>query len=265
MTTTRSSVWVLITLILSKIFTIPSYMYFVSSTNIFQHIQQKIPFIRHKNKYTPLIFFTLPKGLSPICDQIEKVICQVEKECNVQVQRLDILRHPENEAVLLAVTNSITTLPPTIGNNNNNNNNNNIVQPQPPLLYHRESRQIYQVVAQNSQQQSSKGRGTATTKSSNPSPSLPTYIDKDRIRAWAKGRYLSPSIGSDYNSHGTTIQSSPTVQSPTPMVDIEEMDPVEALIDEMGLSSEQLKGKRLMQERTKAKSQHSSTKMKSDE
>jgi hypothetical protein len=119
-------------------------------------------------------------------------------------------------------------------------------QPQPPLLYHRESRQIYQVPAAPSPQSSKKGTASTT--------SAPVFVDKERIRAWAKGRYLSPSIGSSGNPYWQQQQQrSPSNPQAYPIVSQDDALEQAELMDELALTPEQLKGKRLMQERTKAK------------
>ena len=228
-----------------------------ASRPLWSHIRQRIPFLhttnnnqqqRHhhtESSYTPLIFFTVPKGLSPVCDEMEQIVRQIEKECHVRVERLDVLRHPENEAVLTMVTNSIRTATPTPTATSSNPST--MIQPQPPLLYHRESRQVYQVCAPPTTSSSTKATASST-------PTLPPYIDKERIRAWAKGRYLSPFIGGRWTNVDAAI---PHTKSSTPVVnhdDDDGIDPhMEALLDEMALSPEQLKGKRLMEERTRAK------------
>jgi Glutaredoxin-like domain (DUF836) len=168
-----------------------------------------------------LLFFTLPPGINPVCDATDRVVRQVERELQVRVQRMDILRQPENEAVLLAVAQSLTPPPGS---------------PQPPFLYHRESRQIYQVATP-----------TVNKKTASSTPTLP-FIDKERIRAWAKGRYLSPSMG---GSHRVAAAAAPNA----PVVDDASSGAMEQaeLMEELSLTPEQLKGKRLMQERTKAK------------
>jgi hypothetical protein len=74
------------------------------------------------------------------------------------------------------------------------------------------------------------------------------FIDKERIRAWAKGRYLSPSIVGGGNRVAAPVLEAPVVDDETTGA----MDQAE-LIEEMSLTPEQRKGKRLMQERTKAK------------
>eukprot|EP00979_Chaetoceros_neogracilis_P017839 scaffold10291_cov293-Chaetoceros_neogracile.AAC.10 len=45
-----------------------------------------------EKKYTPLIMFKVPKGTTEENDAMEKVVKQVEKELNVKVERMDILR-----------------------------------------------------------------------------------------------------------------------------------------------------------------------------
>lgn len=75
----------------------------------------KIPFLSRK-KYTPLVFFTVPKDIIPDCDKMEKIVSEVEQELGVHVERLDVARDPAAEATLSALT-----------------------QRRPPFLYHRES------------------------------------------------------------------------------------------------------------------------------
>jgi hypothetical protein len=75
----------------------------------------KIPFLSRK-KYTPLVFFTVPMGFIPDCDEMENVVSQVERELGVHVERLDVARDPSAEATMSLLT-----------------------QRRPPFLYHRES------------------------------------------------------------------------------------------------------------------------------
>mmetsp|Transcript_1811 Transcript_1811/g.2311 ORF Transcript_1811/g.2311 Transcript_1811/m.2311 type:complete len:190 (+) Transcript_1811:94-663(+) len=49
-------------------------------------------FIKQKKQYTPLLFFKVPAGTMPECDEMEKIIKSVEKETGVNVERLDIMR-----------------------------------------------------------------------------------------------------------------------------------------------------------------------------
>lgn len=49
-------------------------------------------FLGRKKTYTPLLFFTVPKGTMDECDKMEKVIKSLEKEQKIKVQRLDIMR-----------------------------------------------------------------------------------------------------------------------------------------------------------------------------
>lgn len=75
-----------------------------------------------KKQYTPLLFFKVPSGLIPECDEMEAAVSKVEKDLGVAVERLDVARVPENEALLALLT-----------------------QRSPPFLYHRESCQsLYQ-------------------------------------------------------------------------------------------------------------------------
>jgi hypothetical protein len=80
-----------------------------------------IPFVS-KKEYTPLVFFTVPKDIIPECDEMEKVVSQVEKELDVRVERLDILRHPAAEAAMSSLTSR-----------------------RPPFLYNKESCQVVSV------------------------------------------------------------------------------------------------------------------------
>jgi hypothetical protein len=230
---------------------------------LWSRIRQRVPFLRRTKQYTPLIFFTVPKGLSSTCDEMERIIRQVEHECHVNVERLDVLRHPENEAVLNMIIQSIRTTSPTVDTTTTtttsmtmSNPSSMTIQPQPPLLYHRESRQVYQVLPnQPSTTSTTSSKASSTSTASNVKP----YIDPDRIRAWAKGRYLSSFITDGtttmmVRNPTTTSTSSAPIRFDTSNNN-EEMDSnhMESLLDEMALSPEQLKGKRLMEERTKAK------------
>eukprot|EP00804_Cyclotella_cryptica_P024213 CCRYP_013247-RA/>CCRYP_013247-RA protein AED:0.04 eAED:0.04 QI:451/1/1/1/0/0/2/469/190 len=47
---------------------------------------------RSRAKYTPLLFFKVPMGQMPESDKMEKIIRTLEKESNIHVQRLDIMR-----------------------------------------------------------------------------------------------------------------------------------------------------------------------------
>ena len=199
---------------------------------------------------------------------MERIVRQIERECDVQVERLDVLRHPENEAVLNMVTQSIRTMSPTIGSSSSISTATSVtsqhpsqtIQPQPPLLYHRESRQIYQVLPSPTSSSSKSSTATATVMHS----SKPPYMDKEQIRAWAKGRYLSPFIasrGNDDTKLSKSSSSAPIVVVNENQSHDEEMNAqMEGVLDEMALSPEQLKGKRLMEERTRAKATTSSTK-----
>jgi hypothetical protein len=78
--------------------------------------------VQRPHKYTPLVYFTVPPGLIPECDAVGKCLNQVEEELDVRVERLDVLRRPEAEAVLTLLTTRT-----------------------PPFLYHRESCQVVHV------------------------------------------------------------------------------------------------------------------------
>jgi len=76
-----------------------------------------------KKKYNPVLFFKVPPGLIPECDDMEKCVKEVEKELGTKVQRMDAARDPDTAALLALLTK---------GRN-------------PPLLYHRESLQMLSV------------------------------------------------------------------------------------------------------------------------
>ena len=97
---------------------------------------------------------TVPPGLSPEVDAMENCVAEIEKELNVRVERLDILRDPAAEAVMAKLT-----------------------QRAPPFLYNRESCQVVY---------SSPRSGKSSEKDIAP------VVDKERVRAWAKGRLLPP-------------------------------------------------------------------------
>jgi hypothetical protein len=78
-----------------------------------------------KKPSSSLIFFTLPKDLSPECDAMERTVRTVEKECQVSVERIDVMRNPAAIALL-------------------NRFGSSGQQQQPPLLFHRESLQSLQ-------------------------------------------------------------------------------------------------------------------------
>jgi hypothetical protein len=164
----------------------------------------RLPFL--KKKYTPLLFFKVPPGLIPECDAMEKCVRDVELELGVRVERLDILRDPSAEAVLALLT-----------------------QKTPPFLYHRESCQVVHVTPSSGD--SSKA-------------DMPIAIDKQRVRAWAKGRLLQ------------ARREASGKKSATPVVVSQEDNSIsqDDLLEDMALTPEQLKGKQLIRERTEAKS-----------
>ena len=92
---------------------VSSFMMMMMTTTTHAH-----PFC--KKTYNPVLFFKVPPGIIPQCDEMEKCIRQVEKDLGVKVERLDVARD-ENAAALLSLLR---------GSND------------PPLLYHRESRQM---------------------------------------------------------------------------------------------------------------------------
>jgi hypothetical protein len=92
---------------------------------------------------------------------------------NVRVERLDVVRDPAAQATLALLTTKT-----------------------PPFLYHRESLQIISLEdpesrakkkeKQRQQRQRTSGNAMGTSSIDGP------LIDKVQVRAWAKGRYVSP-------------------------------------------------------------------------
>lgn len=155
-------------------------------------------------KYTPLVFFKVPPGLIPECDAMEKAVSQVEKELGVRVERLDVLREPASEAVLTLLTART-----------------------PPFLYNRESCQTVHITPTT-------GGGKSKT---------PVFVDKARIRAWAKGRYLPPA--------SATIQEE-RVKSPVVLSQEEKAIEQDELLEDAMLTPLQRKGKQAIKDRTDA-------------
>ena len=171
----------------------------------------KMPFVSKlkKKEYTPLVFFTFPKGYVDECDEMESIVSEVEAELGVRVERLDIARDPAAQATMQLLTS----------------------QQGPPFLYHRESCQVVTGTPQT------RGKdGAAEAK--------PAGIDKSRVRAWAKGRYLPP-VGVKLGATAKKSNRAPIVISQEDNA----MDQSE-LIKESSLTPEQLEGKRAMEERT---------------
>lgn len=128
--------------------------------SLFNHVAVqaiRLPF-QKKDTYTPLVFFTVPKGLIAENDALEKEIRQLEKEMGVRVERLDILRNPAAEGAMAFLTGK-----------------------SPPFLYHRESCQTIHLPP-------------TTATGGAESSGVPVHVDMDRLRAWAMGRYLSPQV-----------------------------------------------------------------------
>ena len=161
----------------------------------------KIPFLK-KKQYTPLVFFTVPKDVIPECDEMEKVVSEVEKELGVKVERFDIMRDASAEATMSILT-----------------------QRRPPFLYNRESCQTVYVSGVSDGEKSE----TST-------------IDKERVRAWAKGRFLG-------------AQSARARKSKAPTVLAQKDNAIDQadLIQDMSLTPEQKKGKEAMKKRTAEK------------
>jgi len=161
----------------------------------------RIPFLS-RNKYTPLVFFKVPPGLIPECDAMEQKVKEVEKELGVHVERLDILRDPSAEAVLRLLTKRT-----------------------PPFLYNRESCQVVHM----------------TPRKGESDKDMPIVVDKDRIRAWAKGRYLPAQ------------RDVSKVQTPVVLSQQDNAIDQEDLLEDMALTPLQRKGKQAIRERTEEK------------
>jgi hypothetical protein len=164
----------------------------------------RVPFFSQK-QYTPLVFFTVPPGLVPECDAMEAVVRNVEKELNIRVERLDIMREPAAEAVLALLTDQL-----------------------PPFLYHRESCTSVHVPSKTN---------PAATKSD-----MPVGIDVDRVRAWAKGRFLAP-VGAV--TSGVKV-STPVVVSQNEQYDEDQDD----LLEDLTLTPRQKEGRDAIRQRT---------------
>jgi len=166
---------------------------------------------RKKKGYTPLVFFKVPPGMIPECDEMEKAVTEVERELGVRVERMDVLRQPAAEAALALLT-----------------------QKNPPFLYHRESCQTVHIPSR-----ASTGGG-----GSNTNTNTAIFIDKSRLRAWAKGRYLPPIMA----------QSAADSKVKTPVVLSQEDKAMEQeeLLEDMMLTDLQRKGKQAIKERTDA-------------
>jgi hypothetical protein len=119
----------------------------------------KIPFLA-KKEYTPLVFFSVPKGLSPECDAMENCVQEIEQELDIHVERLDAARSPEALQILQLLG-----------------------QMNPPVLYHRESKQVYHLRPPT-------GAAAATTEDGESVRAPSVKVDMNRVRALAKGRRL---------------------------------------------------------------------------
>ena len=175
------------------------------------------PLDRNKNDYTPLVFFTLPPGLSPEVDAMEQAVRKVERQLHVRVERMDLLRQPESEAVLRSVGRGMAA---------------------PPYLYHRESLQVYSMTP-------TKSGGGDDDEESEAARRYSVPVDVDRIRAWAKGRYLPPKV--EQKIGGIKVFAPTRVASRGDDGNTEDED---ELLEELTMTPLQRKGKQAMKERT---------------
>ena len=175
----------------------------------------------NKKSYTPLVFFTVPKDIIPECDEMEKVIKQVENELGVRVERLDILRDEGAEALLSSLT-----------------------KRSPPFLYNRESLQVISIPTGSGPGSSDdeEEEGSSVNKAD-----IASKINKERVRAWAKGRFL-PALSATASGSAKTGGKKPLVlQSEDNAIDQKE------LLDEMYMTPSQKSGKEAIQRRTEEK------------
>jgi hypothetical protein len=197
---------------------------------------------RKSQQHTPLLFLTVPPGIIPECDAMEAVVRQIERENpDIRVQRLDILRHPENEALLHVLAASSSS------------SGSSTLSATPPLLYHRESCQTIQIKPSTASSGKSKKEESTKTK-----PAI--YIDKARVRAWAKGRIWTQAAtttmgGSPVVSRNAISQNQQSPITTTTSSSSEDTDATmdsEAfeMLEDLALTETQRKGKRLIQERT---------------
>ena len=172
-----------------------------------------------KPKYTPLVFFTVPKDIIPECDAMESVVSEVEGELGVRVERMDVLRDPAAGAVLGKLT--------TRG---------------PPFLYHRESLQTVSVPGAKPRSEDEEETNAYV------SP-----ISKDRVRAWAKGRCLAAMSVTASGSGGGGL--GPRGRKPTVLSQEENAIDQKELMDELYMSPSQKSGKEAIEQRTAEKAQ----------
>jgi hypothetical protein len=170
-----------------------------------------------------LIFFTQPKGVNADCDAMERTVRQVERECQIAVERIDVLRNPAAAALLNRFGNSNSN------NNNNGNNNNNAGSGQAtPLLFHRESLQSLQG-----------GK-----------------VSIDQVRAWAQGRLVIQRTKLQKNPNAPA----PNIIDQDGQVE-QGLDQSELLLEEdLSLTPQQREGKRLLEERSAEQQRKRSTK-----
>lgn len=175
------------------------------------------------SQYTPLVFFRVPPGLVPEVDAMERAVQKVEDELNVRVERLDILRNPASNAALAVLTSRT-----------------------PPFLYHRESLQVVHIppVTTTTAGAGDKADEENNTKKKKSASSI--YIDQDRIRAWAQGRYLPASVQQQQQQRSESRAQKPVVLSQEDnSIDQDE------ILEDMALTDLQRKGKKAIAERTR--------------
>lgn len=182
--------------------------------------------------YTPLLFFTVPPGLSPEVDAMEKAVRTIERQLKVHVKRMDLLRHEENDAVLKSIARGMTA----------------------PYLYNRESLQVYYITPTTAKNDGSDEEGIDGGSTTKRHPPPPVHVDMDRIRAWAKGRYLPPKVEAKVGGIKVFAPKVVTPQSDNNNNSGESNMEVggdnDELLEELTMTPLQRKGKQAMKERT---------------
>lgn len=157
----------LLFLILQLLFQVPRAA--VAGRPIKDVLAKLTPSFLKKKTYTPLVFFKTPPDVLPECDEMERVVKQVERELGVRVERLDVLRDPAAQVTL----NLLTTKAP-------------------PFLYHRESLQTVSVEDPESRAKRKKRQNSNSGGKKDKDDVDGPLIDPVQVRAWAKGRYVTP-------------------------------------------------------------------------
>ena len=172
-----------------------------------------IPFLT-KRPYTPLVFFTVPPGLMPEVDAMERAVRRVEKDLGVTVERLDVLREPAAEACLGLLT-----------------------RKNPPFLYNRLTCQTISIPVTKKT-----GAQDEDDEASGGASAVPVHVDMSRLRAWAKNRLLTSAV-----AQGSKVR--PPLLAGSEDKAIDQAD----LLEEATLTPRQREGKEKSKQRTYGK------------